>query len=232
MQSPDDSLSLIDENEDYLVINKPPGMVTQGADADGNLLARVRSLRPQTPAYPVHRLDAGTSGVVVVAKTPGANARLSRCFQDQKIGKVYLALIDRKPVKKQGRIIGDMTKSRNGGWRLQRSRQNPAVTEFVCLPLGDGLRLVVLKPKTGKTHQLRVAMKSVGAPIVGDTRYGGTPADRLYLHAWQLVLPWDEQERSYRAPLESGELFQTASMVLALQCADELATSINNRMRN
>ncbi len=222
-QYPVEMLSLIARTPDYLVVNKPPGMVTQGADADGNLLARIRMLYPEQPAYPVHRLDAGTSGLVLVATTGDGNVKLSRSFQNQAVQKIYLALIDRRPSKKQGKIIGDMAKSRDGNWMLQRTRSNAAITTFFSVGLGDGLRLVVLQPKTGKTHQLRVAMKSVGAPILGDSRYGGTPADRLYLHAWQLILPWDDEVRRYVAPTTAGVHFQTAQMLVALRRVEETA---------
>ncbi len=231
MQQPNaESLPLIARTSDYLVVNKPPGMVTQGADAAGNLLARIRLLQSGGPAYPVHRLDAATSGLVVVATTDAGNVKLSRSFQERTIQKTYLALIDRKPSKKQGAIIGDMTKSRDGNWILQRTRSNPAITRFYSLGLGNGLRLVVLQPKTGKTHQLRVAMKSIGAPILGDTRYGGSSADRLYLHAWQLTLPWDAEFRRYVAPINSGTYFQTEPMLVALQRIEETLLADGHRM--
>ena len=80
-----------------------------------------------------------------------------------------------------------MGKARNGSYRLLRTLDNPAITRFWSrLDTSFGERLFLLKPHTGKTHQLRVAMKSLGAPIFGDTRYGGDEADRTYLHAWAL----------------------------------------------
>ncbi len=200
-------MGLIEETPEYLVLNKPPGMVTQGADASSNLLATARSLFMLPQVFPVHRLDADTSGVVLVAKNPQASAGLSQLFQRHEIRKFYLALTDRKPVKKQGAIIGDMEKSRNGNWRLSRTTRNPAVTHFFSFGLGNGVRLLILKPDTGKTHQLRVAMKSLSAPIIGDRRYGGLAADRLYLHAWQIHFFWNSAEKTYAAPLVSGERF-------------------------
>ena len=111
------------------------------------------------------------------------------------VKKQYLAISDHKPKKKQGLIQGDMAKGRRGAWLLTRSQENPAITRFTSLSLGEGRRLFFLSPLTGKTHQLRVAMKSLGAPILRDALYGGSPADRVYLHAWRLSLvyggePW------------------------------------------
>lgn len=204
------SIGLIEETPDYLVVNKPPGMVTQGANASSNLLATTKTRFALSQVYPVHRLDADTSGVVLLAKNQQANTILSQLFQQHKIQKFYLALTDRKPVKKQGAIIGDMEKSRDGNWRLTRTKRNPAITHFFSYGLGNGERLLILRPETGKTHQLRVAMKSLSAPIIGDRRYGGSTADRLYLHAWQLHFCWNSKEVNYLAPLDHGDRFRKA----------------------
>lgn len=206
------SVGLIEETLDYLAVNKPPGMVTQGADSSSNLLAAVKTHFALPQIYPVHRLDADTSGVVLLAKNSQANAGLSQLFQRHEIQKFYLALTDRKPIKKQGAIIGDMEKSRNGNWRLTRTRRSPAITHFFSYGLGNGERLLILKPETGKTHQLRVAMKSLSAPIIGDRRYGGSTADRLYLHAWQLHFYWKATGKSYCAPMVHGDRFLTTQI--------------------
>lgn len=118
--------------------------------------------------------------------------------------KTYLALGTDKPSKKQGWIKGDMEKSRRGAWKLTRGMENPAVTEFGSHSLEPGLRLFVLHPHTGKTHQLRVAMKSLGSPILGDTLYGGKHASRMFLHAWKIKFDYQGQTFEIVAPL-SGE---------------------------
>ena len=94
-----------------------------------------------------------------------------------------------------------MEKSRRGAWKLMRSTENPAVTEFNCQSLEPGLRLFVLHPHTGKTHQLRVAMKSLGSPILGDTLYGGKAASRMFLHAWKIKFDYQDQTFEIVAPL-------------------------------
>jgi tRNA pseudouridine32 synthase/23S rRNA pseudouridine746 synthase len=141
--------------------------------------------------YSVHRLDTMTSGLLLFAKSRNSAKELSRQFQNRLVEKYYLAVSDRSPKKKQGLIIGDMEKARRGAWKLTRKRNNPAITQFFSYPLGRDLRLYALKPQTGKTHQLRVALKSIGAPVLGDPVYhkkesGEEKPDRGYLHSYAL----------------------------------------------
>lgn len=178
--------SIIRQTDDWLAIAKPEGI---GMHTEENQKGIVVSAAEQlgTELWPVHRLDKVTSGILLLAKNKMAAARLSRLFSEHKVQKYYLAASAEKPKKKQGWIKGDMAKSRNGSWKLLRTQDNPAITRFVSQHHEQsGLRLYLLKPTTGKTHQLRVALKSLGAPILGDQRYGGKPADRTYLHAFAL----------------------------------------------
>ncbi len=194
------------EDDHLLALSKAPDLVTQGAESNRNLLGIARADFGAT-LLPVHRLDAATSGIVLFAKSSFVAAAVGTLFESRNIRKVYLALSDQKPKKKQGTVMGDMEKSRNGCWRLTHERLNPAITEFKTFGAPDDDRLFVLLPKTGKTHQLRVCMKALGAPILGDHRYGGTQAERLYLHAYKLS--FDLLGQSYRLVSEQwqGERF-------------------------
>ena len=208
------------------MVNKAPGISVQGEAS--SLLQVLKQDLSLSALYPVHRLDQATSGVVVMAKTESANRQLSLQFQERRVRKFYLALTAKKPSKKQGWVIGDMEKSRNGNYRLCHTRDNPARTAFFSFAFEEGMRLLVLRPYTGKTHQLRVALKALGAPIIGDTRYGGIDADRLYLHAWQLDFEFDRQSFSYRVPPVQGELFLRPSFhqkLSELGCPDHLPWS-------
>jgi len=166
--------------------------------------------------YPVHRLDKITSGALIVGRGKDATRKLSNLFEHHQIQKYYLALSDKKPRKKQGGVIGDMHTARNGCWKLSREHTRPAVTHFFsyAVPEAPGLRLYLLKPATGKTHQLRVAMKSLAASILGDSRYSGTASDRSYLHAYKLMFEYDGKPYSYQVLPTIGELFlkHSASM--------------------
>lgn len=199
--------SLIDHQVDFLVIDKAPGIAVQGDPDAPSVLEHVRRDLSLEQLFPVHRLDMGTSGLVVAAKTAAANRELSLAFQNREVSKCYLAIAAKKPSKKQGWVIGDMEKARGGSYRLCRTQNNPARTAFRSFSLEQGQRLFVLRPLTGKTHQLRVALKSLGAPIVGDPRYGGESADRMYLHAWRLEFSFAGRSFHYVAVPSTGNLF-------------------------
>jgi len=194
------------------VIDKSPGIAVQGDPGGVSVLEHVRRDLGLEALFPVHRLDVGTSGLVVAAKTPEANRLLSQAFQAQQVTKCYLAITAKKPAKKQGWIVGDMEKSRGGSYKLSRSTSNPARTFFRSFPLEGGMRLMVLRPLTGKTHQLRVALKSIGAPIIGDERYGGESADRMYLHAWRLEFPFAEQRQRFAVHPSVGNQFTSSAL--------------------
>lgn len=107
----------------------------------------------------------------MLATSREAAGELVSAFRKRQVHKYYVALSDRKPSKKMGSVVGDMEKGRRGAWLLARTHADPAVTRFtsVGVPGGrPGLRAFLLKPETGRTHQLRVALKSLGAPVLGD----------------------------------------------------------------
>ncbi|MGV6989187.1 TIGR01621 family pseudouridine synthase [Testudinibacter sp. P80/BLE/0925] len=187
MQTALEKITIVYQHPDFIVIDKPIGLsVHKDQQALGlpDLVARQLGC----PAlWLVHRLDKITSGLLILARNSQAAAELSGLFQQHQIEKHYIALSAAKPKKKQGLVIGDMQKTRNGSWKLCRSRENPAMTRFSSIRCDNRLRLFHLIPKSGKTHQIRVAMKSLGSPILGDQRYGDkTALDRTYLHAYAL----------------------------------------------
>jgi len=162
--------------------------------------------------YSVHRLDRMTSGLLVFAKTPGVAKELSIQFRYRTVEKYYLAISDRRPKKKQGIIKGDMERARRGAWKLVRTLKNPAVTQFFSYSFGEGLRFFILKPHTGKTHQIRVAMKSIGSPVLGDPVYhkkaaGDKEPDRGYLHSYALRFQLKEEVFEFIHLPDVGEYF-------------------------
>lgn len=201
---------IIKNHPEYLVVDKSPDVSVhrEPGESEG-LVHHIKSDLQLPELYLCHRLDKMTSGVMVLAKTEQANRELSAQFRERQTEKLYMALSAKKPKKKQGTVRGDMEKSRRGAWRLLRSQHNPAITQFFSKGLGDGLRLFLLRPITGKTHQLRVALKSIGSPILGDSLYGSadTDCDRGYLHAWQLSFSWQGQPCRYRAWPTQGRFF-------------------------
>lgn len=188
----EDSIHLLFEHDSFLCVHKPASIPFHSDADSAGMVSRVRELFGSDSLFPVHRLDRMTSGLMLFARNAEANSVLSGLFAARQVDKTYLALSEHKPKKKQGRIVGDMARTRNGAYKLMRTTENPAQTRFQCLgkvalrPEDPALWAFALYPKTGQTHQLRVAMKSLGSAILGDTRYGAAPADRGYLHAWRL----------------------------------------------
>lgn len=190
-------------NQDFAAVGKPAGIAVHQEEGADNLLAMAAARLNVPRLWLTHRLDKPTSGVLLLALNAQAASELAQQFAAKTMRKTYLALSDRRPAKKQGLVKGGMEKSRRGAWKLTRGDgANPAVTRFHSQSIAPNLRLFVLQPQTGKTHQLRVAMKSLGSPILGDDLYGGTPADRLFLHAWRLEFEYRGGAFSVCAPLD------------------------------
>ncbi|RJE77637.1 RNA pseudouridine synthase [Pseudoalteromonas sp. MSK9-3] len=196
---------IIADECDFIVAIKPAGISFHSEGGAGFVVQLEAQLKIKL--FSVHRLDKVTSGLLIFAKSSTVASQLSELFANREIDKVYLALIANKPNKKQGWIKGDMSKARRGAHKLLKSVHNPAITRFYTMSIEAGLRGVILKPYTGKTHQLRVAMKSISAPIFGDELYGSEKADRVYLHAYALRFQWHGQTYNYQAVPCEGEKF-------------------------
>lgn len=183
-------IDIIYEHKNWLVIDKPAGV---NFHTEGNELGVIAQLESQlsTKLWPVHRLDKLTSGLLLIARDKESCAQLSDLFSKRKVEKFYLAICQSSLKKKQGLIKGDMASARRGAYKLLKSTDNPAITQFFSTSITSGYRLCLLKPKTGKTHQLRVALKSLSAPIVGDTLYTGEPFKRMLLHNFGLCFDYE-----------------------------------------
>ncbi len=179
--------ALLYEDAELIAVNKPAGInsqrtpyqlkgtleywVTEYFKAGGN----------NEPARVVHRLDRGTSGAMLFPKNRQAAARFSKQFQDGLVDKLYLALVCGRPDQEAWTVdapIGKVASARYGVVEGGKESQ----TEFRTLVSSGELSLVEARPLTGRTHQIRVHLESVGLPIVGDSTYGGQPAGRMMLH--------------------------------------------------
>ncbi len=201
-------ISVVHNHSDWLVVNKPAGISMQQEQSQPEALSLLQLALSAAQKidstterlWPVHRLDKATSGLVIFAKSAQAAAQFGELFANQKISKQYIALAQGKPKKKQGWVKGDMEKGRNGGWLLTRKLSSPAVTYFNSCAVESNnslaVRFYLIAPKTGKTHQIRVALKSLGCPILGDLRYKGASSDRCYLHALQVQFNWQDKNYS------------------------------------
>ncbi|MFQ6372275.1 TIGR01621 family pseudouridine synthase [Shewanella sp. YIC-542] len=203
---------------DFIVVDKAPGVHFHSQDGNAGLVAQL-SANLQQPLYPVHRLDTMTSGLLLLARSSAAAAGFTALFSHHQVQKYYLALAEGKPKKKQGWIVGDMAKSRRGMYKLLRTTHNPATTQFFSQSVAAGLRLYLLKPLSGKTHQLRVALGSIGVPILGDPLYGAaeSAAERGYLHAYGLEFCWQGRHYRYLCPPDTGAAFLSAEVAAQRQ---------------
>lgn len=230
-------LSILYEDDDFLAVDKPPGMVVHpaaghpGGTLVNALLHRAPSLsgvgEPERPGI-VHRLDKDTSGIVLVARNDLAHRRLASQFARRTVLKTYLA------------VSGGVFRSEEGVWdtavgRDRRERKKistrtdkprAAVTRWRLLQRLEGASLLMLHPETGRTHQIRVHLAESRHPVLGDTIYGPKPrrgsvyhetgrkygfSDRLALHAWKIRLlqPTTRTVMELEAPLPP--LFQRLS---------------------
>jgi 23S rRNA pseudouridine1911/1915/1917 synthase len=191
-------LRVLHEDADVLAVDKPAGMTAQPTEGrvGDSLVDRVGAYLKR-PAGLVHRLDRETSGVTVFGKTPQATTALAEEFREGRARKRYLAAVGPVELPSQGTIDLPLSKdpSRPGRWRATRAANGiPAFTEYRVLHAGADFCLVELLPQTGRTHQLRAHLTALGAPILGDKRYGGAPqaggiaAPRCLLHAQALEL--------------------------------------------
>jgi tRNA pseudouridine32 synthase/23S rRNA pseudouridine746 synthase len=212
-------IEVLFDHKDWILCYKPIDLNFHTQDSEPGFVVLVKQ-QLNIELWPVHRLDKATSGLILLAKSKQACADLSKLFAERQVEKFYLAVCENGLKKKQGKVAGDMAKTRNGNYKLLKTHENPAITQFVSKGLVPGFRLCLLKPKTGKTHQLRVMMKSLAGSIVGDKRYGGKASDRLYLHAFAIKFEFNGQVHEFSAIPKEGDLF--ISPEFKVQCQDWL----------
>lgn len=219
--------SIVFEDQKMLILNKPHGLATQGGSGQKDYLdLYMKDLCPnQDEALRlVHRLDQETSGLILLAKTYQAAKDLTQDFKDRVIEKTYFALVVGVPLEREGIIEAPLTKRILGkGSKMVLAEGEgglSAITSYRSLKsLNHGLTLLELRPKTGRTHQLRVhCAQNLGCPILGDGLYGGTTAHpfekrtRLYLHAGCLTLKNGESFKAlpewYNAALQGDLLLE------------------------
>ncbi|HOY68062.1 MAG TPA: RluA family pseudouridine synthase [Candidatus Ozemobacteraceae bacterium] len=208
---------IIFEDEHLVVVNKPAGLVTHpGAGHETEsvvsaLLSHARLSPIGAPLRPgvVHRLDKGTSGLMVVAKTEAVHRKLARSFAGRQVTKEYLALVQGRVADDRGRIEVAIERDRLHRKRMKATygeRGRMAVSVFEVIERLRGASLVRIRIETGRTHQIRVHMAFLGHPLLGDVLYGGKRIDGKavhHLHSARLALkhPVSGVPTTWEAPL-------------------------------
>ncbi len=211
-------ISVLYEDDDLIVIDKPPGLVVnkahsvQGPTVQDWVEKKINIYTDESHVYPmddfysragiVHRIDKETSGILLIAKNPHAFYSLQKQFKERSVKKTYIALV-------HGALVGEGIIQAPVGrlpWNRKRfgilSEGKPSVTRYTCIKQfisksdekDQKLSLVELSPETGRTHQIRVHMKYINHPVVGDPLYAGRKvsrrdrlwAPRVMLHAWKI----------------------------------------------
>jgi 23S rRNA pseudouridine1911/1915/1917 synthase len=212
-------LSVIFENNDMLVINKPAGMVVHPAAGhdSGTLVHAALAHAPEMDGIGgeirpgvVHRLDKETSGLILMAKNDSAHQWLQNQFRDRQVEKYYLALVDGHLPTPKGRVeapVGRDPSHRKRMAIVPAHRGREAVSEYRTLQVFENHTLVEVQIFTGRTHQIRLHMAFLECPIAGDRLYGHrhstVPLKRHFLHAARMVIriPGEDQPRIFEAPL-------------------------------
>ncbi len=229
---------VIHEDEHIIALAKPSGLSSQGGRGQVHTLdellfafAKSNGARPRL----IHRLDRDTSGVILTAKTKPAAAFLGKAMMGRRFEKTYQAIVaPAAPEPRAGTIETPLRRDEQGREAFMRvcTAEHPdaesAHTVYRTLAEGDGAAVLELKPRTGRMHQLRVHLASIGRPIVGDARYGGAlvlagqPVKRLMLHAASLSFPHPAGERMSLASPAPGD-FQVLAHIAGLNLALEPA---------
>jgi len=211
---------LLYEDRSYLAINKAPGINSQRTPyqfkgtaeyAVGQYLKEEGS---SEPARVIHRLDRGTSGVMFFPKTKAAATFISDRLKAGEVEKVYWAIVTDLPEEESWQVdapIGKLNKFRYGVMLPGK----PSLTEFRVLSASGGGALIEARPKTGRTHQIRVHLTHCGLPILGDQPYGGAVAPRMMLHCRRMSFI-DQGDKTVAACAPPDELFRAACTDLRL----------------
>ena len=190
-------IEILYEDSSVIAINKPAGLVVHAGagNRSGTLVNRLvhhfhalsqagGGLRPGI----VHRLDKGTSGVLLVARDDAAHRALAAQFSSRSVEKVYLALVHGRVRAEEGRISSPI--ARDPARRLRMTTRlgtgRPALTQYRVLRRFEKFTYLEVRIGTGRTHQIRVHLSSIGHPVAGDRLYGAPPAERVFLHAHRI----------------------------------------------
>lgn len=203
------NVELVFEDDEVIVLNKPANLLVL-PDRYDRTLPNLQSLLADElgDIYTVHRIDKETSGLILFAKTAVAHASLSQQFENRAVSKRYRAFVQGTPSGEEGVIDLPLSEG-NRIMRVDRKKGKEASTEFTVLERFDGYAYVEARPRTGRTHQIRIHLKEIGLPLLGDPLYGdGKP---FFLSA---VKPHYKAEGEERPLLARTALHASSLLIL------------------
>ncbi len=210
-------MDILYEDKELLVINKPSGLLTIATDKEKERTlyhqAReyVKKQNPKNKIFIVHRLDKDTSGIVVFAKNEKLKLLLQKNWEQVAINREYTALLCKTPKNKKQRIENYLLETKTlHVYNTKDKTGKRAITEYEVLKSNKQFSLVKIHILTGRKNQIRVAMQSIGCPIVGDKKYGANknPYRRLCLHANYLELVHPITKKKYVFEAECPDIFK------------------------
>jgi 23S rRNA pseudouridine1911/1915/1917 synthase len=213
--SPEDiPLTILYEDNDLMVVDKPAGLTVHPAPGHythtlvNAVLAHLPELDTEETNRPgiVHRLDKDTSGLIIIAKNGAAHMKLAEQFKSRTVNKTYQALVQGHLSPREGIIDASIGRDPRDRKRMAVTSQGrEARTEYKVIRYLNNYTLLEVKPKTGRTHQIRVHLAAIGFPIVGDATYGAKSEylSRQFLHAYKLVfkVPSSGEQREFESKL-------------------------------
>lgn len=211
--------SVLYEDKQLLIINKPPGMAVHGGSGiQAGVIEYLRAIRPENKFLELaHRLDRDTSGCLMIAKSRAALVELHELLRERKVRKIYRVLVVGTWPKQVHKVDAPLKKNTlSSGERIVKVARDgqESVTTFNIIERHPGVTLVEAFPHTGRTHQIRVHCACTGHPVVGDSRYGEATVNqalskqlgskRMFLHAYtlKLTLPSSGTQIDVEAPLD------------------------------
>lgn len=191
-----DSLRFVYRDEQVWLVNKPAGLPVDAPEGD-SLLARARKAAEGTSAQPrlCHRLDTGTSGLVMLAKTNGAEKALTQLIRERTVEKTYLCVTFGRPQPPAATLHGWLEKDSAKGMvyvhtKKETAQSKEVLTRYRTVAVSGRLALLEVDLITGRTHQIRAHLASIGCPILGDSKYGNNAANRELKLKYQALCAW------------------------------------------